>query len=174
MTGSLKARIENATAALVGKPLWKCTRAADLASFQFGARSKVPGFQNTMKEVGEFALHVQCAWRIARGDRIIAGSRDLYYPADFAEGNEVPPDFDWDRDPNRRDKQLQLLFANETLEFPVLSVEVGAGASLHLSLSGDLSLDILPYDSLLGEHWRLFDPQTDGPHFVVTGSGIET
>src|SRR5260370_30724506 len=105
--GIVKTQIENAIAVLVGKPLWKCTRAADLASFQFRARSKVSGFRNVTKEVGEYALHVQCAWRIAREDRVIVGSRDLYYPADFLEEEEVPPEFDWDRDPNLRDKRLQ-------------------------------------------------------------------
>jgi len=170
----MKAQIENATAVLVGKPLWKCTRAADLASFQFGARNKVPGFRNTTKEVGEFALHVQCAWRIVRKDRVIVGSRDLYFPADYSDDEEIPPEFDWDRDPNLRDKQLQSLFDNDSLEFTVLGVETGAAGSLRIALSGGLFLDILPYDSLLHEHWRLFDPRTDSSHFVVTGGGIET
>jgi hypothetical protein len=171
--GIVKTQIENATAVLVGKALWKCTRAADLASFQFGARAKVSGFRNATKEVGEYALHVQCAWRIARRDRVIVGSRDLYYPADFSDDEEIPEGFDWDRDPNLRDKQVQSLFANDTVEFTVLSVEAGAAGSLRIVLSDDVFLDILPYDSLLHEHWRLFDPRTDSPHFVMTGSGIE-
>jgi hypothetical protein len=169
----MKTQIENAAAVLIGKSMWKCTRAADLASFQFGSRSKVPGFRNTIKEVGEFALHVQCAWRIAREDRVIVGSRDLYYPADSSGDEEIPPEFDWDRDPNLRDKQVQSLFADDTVEFTVLSVEAGAAGSLSISLSGNLFLHIFPYDSLSHEHWRLFDPRTDSPHFVVTGSGIE-
>jgi len=170
----VKTQIENAAAVLIGKSMWKCTRAADLASFQFGARSKVPSFRNMIKEVGEVALHVQCAWRIARKDRVIVGSRDLYYPAHFSDDEEVPPEFDWDRDPNLRDKKVQSLFADGTVEFTVLSVEAGPAGSLRIALTADLFLDILPYDSLLHEHWRLFDPRTDTPHFVVTGAGIET
>lgn len=170
--GTVKTQIERAASILVGKLLWKCTRAADLASFQFGARTKVAGLRNVTKEVGEYALHVQCAWRIAREDQVIVGSRDLYYPADFLEEDEIPAEFDWDRDPNLRDKRLESLFDNGR-EFTVLSVEAGAGGSLRIALSGDLFLDILPYDSLLREHWRLFDPRTDHSHFVVTGGGIE-
>jgi hypothetical protein len=170
----VKKQIESATAVLVGKPLWKCTRAADLASFQFGARSKVSGSRNVTTEVGEYALHVECAWRIAREDRVIVGSRDLYYPADYSGDEEIPPGFDWDRDANLLDQQVQSLFADGTVEFTVLTIEAGVAGSLRIALSGDLFLDILPYDSILHEHWRLFDQRTDNSHFVVTGGGIET
>lgn len=154
--------------------MWRCTRAADLASFQFGARSKVRDFRGATREIGEFALHVQCAWRIVREDRVIVGSRDLYYPADYSGEEEIPPGFDWDRDLNLRDKRVQLLFGDGPVEFTVLKTEAGAAGSLSIALRGNLFLDIFPYDSLPHEHWRLFDPRTDTPHFVVTGSGIES
>ena len=93
----MKPQIEKATAVLVGKALWGCTRAADLASFAFGERREAPSSGGGARPVGEFALHVQCAWRITRGDQVLVGSRDLYYPASYGDENrEIPPDFDWD------------------------------------------------------------------------------
>src|SRR5712691_8128852 len=110
----MKTEIESATAALNGKTLWRCLRASAMATFDFGQRRKVLGFRGNEKEVGELALHVQCAWRITRTDRVVVGSSDLNYPADYREDEAVPSDFDWDRDPNRRDKLLRLLFENGT------------------------------------------------------------
>jgi hypothetical protein len=171
---TMKREIENATAVLNGKSVWRCMRAASMATFDFGKRRKVPGLGGAEKEVGEFALHVQCAWRITRNDRVAVGSSDLNYPADYSEDKAVPSDFDWERNPNRRDKLLGLLFENGLREFVVQGVDVGAAGSLHIVLSENLALDIFPNDSLSEEHWRLFTPGTDVEHFVVTGTGIDT
>ena len=171
----MKAGIEKATAVLVGKTLWGCTRAADLASFAFGTRGEVPSSQGGTRAVAEFALHVQCAWRICLEDRVVVGSRDLYYPAGYGgENREIPPDFDWDRDPNRCDKLIRSLFEDGKRLFVVEAVEVGTAGSLHIELGNGFCLDVFPDDSLNDERWRLFRPGVAGPHFVVTADGPET
>lgn len=120
----MKARIEKATAPLIGKALWRCTRAADLAAFQFGQRRSVTDNYSGTVQVGEYALHVECAWRISREDRVVVGSRDLYYPADPRIEDPLP-DHDWDKVPNRRDELIRLLFEDGKREFMVLGdVEV--------------------------------------------------
>jgi hypothetical protein len=168
------ARIKKATAVLVGKALWNSTRAADLASFDFGERRSVPSRGGATKIVGEYALHVQCAWRITCKDQVVVGSRDLYYPADYGDQNrEIPADFDWDRDPNHRDKSLRLLFENGSKQFAVEAVDVGAAASLRIVLKHGFCLEVFPDNSLNDERWRLFRPGVDEPHFVVTGRGVE-
>jgi hypothetical protein len=96
--------IERATAPLLGKALWNCTRAASMAMFDFGNRRQSVAWGGAKKEVGELALHVQCTWRIAREDCVIVGSRDIQYPADYPDDDEIPAEFDWDRDPTRLDK----------------------------------------------------------------------
>lgn len=80
------------------------------------------------KEVGEYAVHIQCAWRIRHGDRVIVGSRDLYNPP---HESDDPDKFDWDvQGTNRRDRGIAKLFQNETRPFMVPDVEVGeAGMS---------------------------------------------
>jgi hypothetical protein len=171
----MKAEIENALSVLNGKALWACGRAADLASFQFGRRIPRNDFFGKPTQIGEYALHVQCAWRIVRGDRVLVGSRDLYYPAEYEnEHEEFPSDFDWDRDPNRRDKLLRSLFEDGRREFMVERVEVGTAGTLRILLTESLALDVFPEDSLKHERWRLLCPERDEPHLVVTGYGVET
>src|SRR3989442_9040525 len=135
--GFVRAEIESATAALIGKPLWTCRRAADMATFQFGGRIKGVDYYGRPSQVGDYALHVQCAWRITRGDEIVVGSGDLYYPAEYQnEHEEFPADFDWRKHPNRRDKLLRLLFENDVREFIVQRIEVGIAGNLRIELSG--------------------------------------
>lgn len=169
-----RARIESATAVLAGRKLWKCTRAADMACFDFGECRSVPDHRGGMREVGEYALHVQCAWRITRIDETVVGNQDVYYPAHYDDAHEdVPPEFDWDRDANRRDKLLGTLFGDSTQKLVVQDVEVGATGSLRIVLTDGYFLEVFPNDSLNHEHWRLFRPGVDEPHFIITGSGIE-
>ena len=163
-----RSEIEQATSVLIGEALWECGRAANMATFQFGKRKKIIDLRGDGREVGEFRLHVQCAWRIAREDRIIVASRDIYYPADYHEEKGIPEQFDWDRDPERRTKLLAALFENDTREFIARSVAGGSAGSLRITLSDQLALELFPDDSLGDEYWRFFRTG-QGPHFVVTG-----
>jgi hypothetical protein len=167
----VKAEIEEALNVLVGKPLWSSGRAVDLEWFQFGQRRTVTAFPGETKEVGEYALHVQCAWRIIRDDAVVVGSRDLCYPP--AEADDEPLDFDWEHNPNRRDVRIAELFQNETRQFVVREVQVQNAGSFTLVLDDGYALDVFPHGSLSGEHWRLFKPYVAGPDFVVTGKGLE-
>ena len=168
----MRDEIEKALRLLVGLPLWSSGRAADLQWFQFGQRRSVKGFRGDTKVVGDYALHVQCAWHVTRNDEIIVGSRDLYYPPD--ETTDEPSDFDWEHSPNRRDTRIAELFNNETRKFFVRQVQVRDAGSFAVVLDEGYVLDVFPHDSLPGEHWRLFRPSTDDPHFVMTGKGLET
>jgi hypothetical protein len=168
----MKAEIERAASALSGKTLWRCLRAADMATFAFGERRKSVTGRGGPREIGEWALHVQCAWRILQGDRIIVGDRDLAYPENYQQEDPIPDEFDWDVSPNRRDQLLASLFMGHA--FVVRSIEVGAIGSLSIRLTEGLSLDIFPNDSVSKEYWRLFEPDKGGLHFVVTPRGLET
>ena len=168
-------QIEKAISVLIGKKLWRCTRAADLAAFQFGERIPSKTYEGEPCEVGEFALHVQCSWRIVRHQQVIVARGDLYYPAGYqAQGEAIPRDFHWDvQGANRQDRLIRDFFRNGSQTFVVQRVEAGNAGAFLLALAGDFALEVFPDDSLEGEHWRLFTPGGDGPHFVVTGTGIE-
>lgn len=74
--------IEAALAPLVGLPLWASGRAGDLQWFQFGAKHAVVAqsgsAKGTERTVGDYALHVQCAWRIdGEHWRLLQPARDV-------------------------------------------------------------------------------------------------
>ena len=168
----MRTQVQEALDVLIGQPLWSSGRAADLEWFQFGRRKIVKDSRGNEREVGEYALHVTCAWRMRHGDRIVVASRDLYSPPE--EGDDRPDDFNWDvQGANRRDKRIAELFQNETRQFLVRKVEAGKAGSFTVVLDGEYALEVFPDDSLSGEHWRLFKPYAGEPHFVVTGKGLE-
>jgi len=167
-------KISEAASKLIGMPLWDAGRASDLVWFVFGDRRTVRDFHGDSREVGEFSLHVQCAWRMVQGDNTIVGNRDLYYPAGWGmDSPDVPADFKWDvQGANRLDERLKLFFQNETKALIVHRVEAGRAGALQICFQNETVLEIFPNDSFDGEHWRLFRAYRDEPHFVVTGRGI--
>src|SRR5262252_4212631 len=86
---------------LVGLPLTAARRAADMRVFQFGTLRPV-----NRGSVGDFALHVQCSWRIEGPDGIVTGRLDLWEPLD------VNAPFDETKSPNLQDARLEQWLAN--------------------------------------------------------------
>jgi len=168
----MRAEIQQAASGLIGQLLWDAGRAADLAWFAFGERRMVQDFRGDPKEVGEFALHVQCAWRIVQNERVVVGHRDLYYPAGAGDKSpEVPADFHWDaQGANRLDERLQQLFKNPPAGMIVKRIEVGLAGGLRLYFENEAVLELFPDDSFDEEHWRLFRPYREEKHFVVQGT----
>jgi hypothetical protein len=169
----MRDQIELALNVLVGKSLWASHRAADMEMFQFGGRVAVTNHRGEPGEVGEYALHIQCPWRVVGLEGISVGSGDLYYPPGDAEG---AADFDYDGKQSRRDRRLLDLFQTEAEDFLVVEdVQADDVGSLRLTFSQGYALELFPADSLLmedNEHWRFFRPGLDNPHFVVSGLGI--
>ena len=167
-------KIQHAASALIGLPLWDAGRAADLAWFIFGERRMVRDRNGEEREMGEFSLHVQCAWRIVEGEKTIVGNRDLYYPAGWDDAQEFPTNFKWDvQGANCLDERFKRLFHNGTNSFTVQSVQAGLAGALQIFFEKEMVLEVFPNDSFEGEHWRLFRPYRGEPHFVVNGKGID-
>jgi len=168
----MKADLDRMLARLVGKSMWIARRAADMATFQFGERRQRQTHDGRTAEVGEFALHVQCAWRILRGDKVVVGSRDLYSPANHDDSQPNPETFDWDRDPNRRDALLHDLFDGGTRAYVVTAAQTGRAGTCGIDFDQGMRLELFPDDSSAGEHWRLFE--IGGAHVVVSVNEIST
>lgn len=168
---TVKAQIQSATQVLCGLALWTCRRTANLVSFHFGSKERTNTFRGESVVVGQYALHVQCAWRIASAEKIVVGSGDLYHPSDSI-GPENPDNFDWTRGPSRCDQLLGLLFKGENRQFMVRVVDVGDAGSLRIMMDKDLSLDVFPNESLVDEYWRLLRPSSEEAHFVLGSEGI--
>lgn len=164
----MKEKIQQATAPLIGMSLWTAGRAADLAWFHFGQRRLIKDYYGNPREVGEYALHLQCAWRIVQDETVLVASRDLYYPPGTTEP-EFPPDFNWDvQGGNRLDERLKNFFLSATLY--VVQIEAGCAGALRIFLGSGIVLEVFPDDSFDKEHWRLFRPYLNEAHFVVKGS----
>ena len=116
--------------------------------------------------MGEWAIHIQCPWRICRDGRIVVAYRDYYYSP---EGDALD---DWETSGKSRFDHLTQTLRTEFAASPpkVLSVSTDDVGGFSLAFSDNYRFDVFPDDSRLddhAEHWRLFEPQTERDHFVV-------
>jgi len=138
--------------------------------------------------LSEWALHIQCTWRIVGALGIVVGLGDLYKPA-VGDPDLDPDDYDYEGPvPNRRDVRLATLFeARQSSPLMVASCTADEVGGFRLMLSDGFRLEVFPCDSdesPENEHWRLFrfkgaaNDHWQGfrppskAHFVVTGSGV--
>src|SRR6266851_8527886 len=94
--------IGRAFALLVGLR-WSLARYSGMTVFHFGDVRPVKG-----GTVGQFALHIQCPWRLVTLDRIITGSPDHWQPSDESLDWTA-----WNKDrstPSLQEKRLMELF----------------------------------------------------------------
>jgi hypothetical protein len=158
-------RVLAALSQVIGLPLTAARRAADLRTFQFGTLRAVD-----RGSVGEFALHVQCPWRIEGAEGIVSGRSDLWEPVE----DDAPFDENWDYEtsPNLQDARLQRWFERNGASLVVQAVDADDFGGAAISLGQGFVLRLFPAGRR-GEHWRLFRPKKDAPHFVVSGGGVE-
>ncbi len=157
--------ILNALIPLVGLPLRCIGRAADVLWVHFGEYQEIPSPRGGMRTVGEWALHVQCPWRITRPPLIIAGRIDLHF------GIEGEEPFNWDENrigSNRFDRLITGINGEFETSPPLVSeVVMDSVGGFTLRLERGYTLDVFPAENSesSGEHWRIFRPGVDS-HFV--------
>ena len=164
-----------ATKSLVGLPLGATSLAADIRAFQFGQiRSRGRAW------VGQYAIHVQCPWRITFRNRLVVGSDDDYLVDDMNDSREQSP----------MEGVLQSTLFVERLGLGLKGLAVGSDvlgggvanrivkaistdktAGLTVRFTNGFLLEILPTSSSR-ENWRLFRPGSDDPHCVIVGVGV--
>ena len=171
-------QIQSRLAPLVGRKLSMARRAGDMRGFHFGPVT-VEGAGN--RSSGEFALHIQCPWRLEGPTGIVTGRMDLWEPAEA--GADIDRNsWHFDRNPNLQDRRIgELLkgydpetrsFVNETDYLVVERVEAHDFGRVTISLSGGYRLVIFPSGSA-GEDWRLLQPLSEEGHFVVSGGAVQ-
>ena len=188
---AVKDEIKQHLSSLIGLPLSIARRTADLFVLQFGTIREVEGGIKVGKRVGEkgsvgdFALHIQCPWRLEGTDGIITGRGDLYrspltgeYFDDVLDDNTF-----YKQGKNLQDKKIgELLqgvdpitgsYMNTTKLLIVETVDADNFGGATICLSGGYRLVLFPYSSLGDEDWRLLQPRTSEKHVVVSGSHIE-
>ena len=173
---SLKDAIEHALAPLLGLPLLNAGRAGAMLWLQLGEQRTIDDDRLGPRDVGDFALHVSCPWRILGPEGIHAASGDLFTPAD---PDADPTTFEWDQPgANWCDIRLRA-FIDATADAPraVSGVSADEIGSLRVFLGDDFVLDVFPdsshADHIESEYWRLLQPGTAAAHVVVGSEGIE-
>jgi hypothetical protein len=172
----MQAEVGAALLPLLQLPIWAAGRTGDLAWFQIGDRRVVQSGEDGHREVGTYALHIACPWRLVDRHRLLVGSGDLLTPADPEAEIET---FDWDEPgSNWLDVRLAELWAGFGAELPTIQgVEPDPYGGFGLHLTGGMRLEAFPNSTPTGhvatEFWRLLQPSTAAPHFVVGTFGVE-
>jgi hypothetical protein len=68
---------KEALSSLIGTRLSKYGRAIDMLIVQFGELRTLKQPRGRQGLVGQFALHVQCCWRVRKGSKLLVGSNTL-------------------------------------------------------------------------------------------------
>jgi hypothetical protein len=158
------AAIQQALKPVVGLPLQCIGRAANVAWLHFGEMREVDDLRGDRKTVGDWAIHIQCPWRLSRLSRIVIASDDYAY----APNGDYLMD-GWSH-PGR--SRFDFIAAKLCTEFEihppvVTSMQVDDVGGFSLGLADDYRLDVFPSSSdESDENWRLFEPSRDTKHFV--------
>jgi hypothetical protein len=157
---------------IIGLPLRYVGRACDVIWFGFGNLIKKEDKRcGGFREVAEYDLHVQCAFRLTDSEKIIVGSADKYIPSSEIEDYN---DFDWDvQGANRCDEQLKEMFSKITTGILVKNITADRFGGIKVFLSEDILLEIIPDNSTEDEAWRFFSSGAGNEHFVISGIGID-
>ena len=146
-------------AALRGEPLAGVERALDMAMFSFGPDVPWLDAFGDREVRPKFGLHVQCPFRLGGNGEVIlsdkdirrsseGGAADKFLQAGWAREGE-PTVFD------AKVRSLNLILGR--LPPVVLGVEMDRDGDLSISLSRDLSINLMPPRQRTGEAWRLFE-----------------
>jgi hypothetical protein len=162
---STREQVIAALSRIIGLRLTAARRAADLRTLQFGTLRPVG-----RGSVGDFALHVQCPWRIEGPDGVVTGRLDLWQPVE----NNAPFDENWDyeKSPNLQDVRVDQWLAQNERSLVVKSVDADEFGGAAITFAQGYVLRLFPAGTR-GEDWRLFRPNTDTPHFVIIGGVVE-
>lgn len=174
----MKKHIEETLQCLIGQSFWGSGRAANLLTFQFGHRQVRTDHHGNSQQIGTYALHVQCAWRLTKAQHILAASGDLgYEPIEVNEEtrNYEGEGYSWPKTGGTHlDEQLVSFFRQcEQTPLFVQAIQADDLGGLTIELSFQHLLTVFPDDSFDEEYWRFFHVGGNLPHFVVTGQGIE-
>jgi hypothetical protein len=165
-----KNKVQQIGESLLGLKLSIARRAADMRVFHFGHAG-----DEEESKVGQYALHIQCPWRIDGPEGIITGRSDLW---EHISGKPMPDKWEPGVDDNIQDMRIGNLLGgfdartrshiNNTDRLVVEGVQSSHLGDLKIDLTGGYHLILFPGGSI-GEAWRLFEPGRDADHLVVEG-----
>lgn len=146
-------------------------RVLDFGTMRPAPKSDLPSLKDKPRgSIGDFALHIQCPWRIETDNTILTGRSDLWEPLERLEGFSYD-DWDYETDGNLQDQLIEHFMSNND-NLLVETVNSQSNCTFTLAFSGGYKLVVFPSGST-GEDWRLFRPGSGESHFVVLGGSVE-
>lgn len=158
---ALVPRAERALAPLVGLPLRGSAREENALYLDFGP----------------YSLQVLCAWRLTSGGEVVAGSGDLFTPAD---PDADPETFDWlEAGSTWWDVRMRAFHTERDAAPPVVrSLRVDGCLGLALDFEDGARLDVFPHSArapqVVTEFWRLTSEAPGAPAAVADTEGFAT
>jgi hypothetical protein len=152
-----KELIDTRLSVLVGLDVSGVHHAADMLTLQFGPLRETVNRKGTLKRVGEWALHVQCHWKVERLGAIVATQDDLCGRDEKAR---------------RATQRLEESLVRSSVT-SVESVEGSESGTLCIAMSAGLRIVITPDGVPDNEDWRFFAPGVDANHFVIEGGVVD-
>jgi hypothetical protein len=157
----------NAFDVLIGLRLSIIRRAADMLVLHFGTIRPHPSGEGT---VADYALHIQCPWRIDSPNGTLTGRDDLWA---YGGPGERPANWSYEDGLSVQDQEFAGVFIRDESTRSWVNESDGFGvASARQTTDGDVTLALVNGYSILvfpagcgGEAWRLFAPGS-GRHVV--------
>ena len=148
---------------LQGTKLNAIGRAAAMCWISFGDLIEIES-HNGLRTVGQFALDLDCPWRIRCNSKILLASTDMFEPASTHQQDET---FEWDiQGHNLFDERIAMLCSKELI-ITVQSVELSPTNDLKIIFSNNYILEVFVCGSTDVEQWRLFEYENPEDDFVV-------
>jgi hypothetical protein len=162
----MEIKIEAFIRDLIGQTLTETSRASNMECLKFGIKLRED--RNGKKfNVGLFAIHLQCPWRITKENKILIGSADLFEPS-----NPKTKNFNWETK-NLRDKKLSLLI---TQNISIIEIRIDQFGGFGLEFNDGTKMSVFPDCTAKDnrEYWRIIDNRkTKTKHFVSWSDGFE-
>ena len=164
--------IEETLSKILNEPIRNIRRAAATGMIDFGQDKISKDSHGRERILTQYALHLQCAFRIIDSDKVIVANLDMFEPNSKTKWSE---NFDWDVfGANLYDEKCQLLVRElEDTSIIVTAVKASCFGDLKIFLSNGYVIEVMNNLSCNEEIWRFFEPGTENAHFVFTGCGIE-
>ena len=158
---------------LLGLELTIARLAGNMRNFGFGAIRPAPKGGT----IGDFALHIQCPWRIDGPDGIYTGGEDLYV---YAGGEQQPENWSYEAGNSLQTARLDSLLGprigSKRAYYYASGIKVvetdfdEVNGDLFIAFSSGHQLRVFP-QSAETEQWRLLRPSDESPHLVFGDRG---
>ncbi|MEW9078550.1 hypothetical protein [Terrisporobacter glycolicus] len=134
-------------------------RCSDMIWISFGKELLVRNYRNEEVKKSEYALHIQCPFRISKNNKILLSNYDIYTSI---EGSIKD---DWDVIGNNRyDKIVEDLLI-PMLPLKVNKVNFSKIGDIEILLKDNIVINIFVNSSEIAEEWRFINNNT-GEHYV--------